>query len=530
MNLFDVIPEDEKYLIDTYINRYAEINTTKRASLDHILRVWATHKERLYALLGNQLQVKKKIEYTAPREVLVENMMKLFRDDNKFRSISYKFRNWIQSEDIPDDIKENAQFLREIFSYITFADNSINMYFMDYVVKISTPSGKTISIQHGSKPIKIISKIAKEFGVLTEEEVEYIRIKQSQVLNQKKIKGTLVLSIHPLDYMTMSDNASGWSSCMSWQEYGCYRRGTVEMMNSETVVVAYLESEQPMKMYTPEGDKEWNNKKWRQLFVVNDDIIASVKSYPYFNEELTTTALDWLAELLEINGGIKFNKHAITFYSNETYDFVFSDNYCFEFYTDDMYNDFYTTTHYARISNPEVKYYEINYSGPRECMSCGGTDCYFDDDEAPLLCCEDCYDLKRCDDCGCCCEETYELDGCYFCEECYDDHAQKEFLTNEVHYDGNLYNYIMLPKTLRGSSSEEIANWITNNDVIDELYMLQETASNPKYFVGPTECFNVMDRTNRGEFCFTKIWQCFFEDSLREEYRDRVDTYEPYDY
>ena len=191
MNLFDVIPEDEKFLIDTYINRYAEVNTSKRASLDHILRVWATHKERLYGLLGNQLQVKKKIEYTAPREVLMENMMKLFRDDNKFRTISYKFRNWIQSEDIPDDIKENAQFLREIFSYITFVDNSINMYFMDYVVKISTPSGKTISIQHGSKPIKIISKIAKEFGVLTEEEVEYIRIKQSQVLNQKKIKGTL---------------------------------------------------------------------------------------------------------------------------------------------------------------------------------------------------------------------------------------------------------------------------------------------------------------------------------------------------
>ena len=38
----------------------------------------------------------------------------------------------------------------------------------------------------------------------------------------------------------MSDNNSGWESCMSWRNNGCYRRGTVEMMNSPYVIVAYL--------------------------------------------------------------------------------------------------------------------------------------------------------------------------------------------------------------------------------------------------------------------------------------------------
>ena len=35
---------------------------------------------------------------------------------------------------------------------------------------------------------------------------------------------------------------------MSWADYGCYRQGTVEMMNSPLMVVAYLTAEEPMHM------------------------------------------------------------------------------------------------------------------------------------------------------------------------------------------------------------------------------------------------------------------------------------------
>lgn len=527
MNLFDVIPENERYLIDSYINECAEVNSN-RESLDYILRIWAKNKEKLYGFLGNQLQIKKKIEYTMPKETLVDNMRNLFANDSQFNSIYVKFREWFKSENIPLDIKENVCLLREIFSYYTFADNYVNMFCYNNPIKIQVPSGKIITIQDGAKPIRIISKIAKEFNILTDEEIEYIRIKHSQVLNQKTIKGTLVLSIHPLDYMTMSDNASGWSSCMSWQEGGCYRRGTVEMMNSENVVVAYIEGEQPMKIWTPEGTKEWNNKKWRQLFVVNDEIISSVKSYPYFNEELTISALEWLSDLLEVNGGINFCKHNFIFGDRDIYDAHFSNDYSFNFYTHDMYNDFFTTTHYARVSDPEVTYYEIEYSGPTECMNCGSINSYFDDDDAVLLCCEDCYESEHCDCCGCRNIDLYELDGSYYCDECYSERARNEFLTSETHDVNLMHRFIVLPKTLRGSSDLEILKWINNNDILD-VYMNIETSTNEKYFYSPNEIFEIYD--DKWHYRYNgRYLEYFFEDSLREEYREQIKTYDPYDY
>ena len=58
---------------------------------------------------------------------------------------------------------------------------------------------------------------------------------------------------------------------MSWFEKGEYRQGTVEMMNSECVVVAYLESTTNMTI----RDGEWNSKRWRELFVVDENVLAN---------------------------------------------------------------------------------------------------------------------------------------------------------------------------------------------------------------------------------------------------------------
>ena len=42
----------------------------------------------------------------------------------------------------------------------------------------------------------------------------------------------------------MSDNDYGWDSCMGWMNEGEYRLGTVEMMNSPCIVVAYIDGEE----------------------------------------------------------------------------------------------------------------------------------------------------------------------------------------------------------------------------------------------------------------------------------------------
>lgn len=105
--------------------------------------------------------------------------------------------------------------------------------------------------------MKALKQLNGILHFMDDDEFEEFRICQSMCTNTTALEGKLCLSIHPLDYMTMSDNACDWSSCMSWQEDGCYRMGTVEMMNSPCVIVAYLESSHPMYF---SREATWNSK------------------------------------------------------------------------------------------------------------------------------------------------------------------------------------------------------------------------------------------------------------------------------
>jgi hypothetical protein len=83
---------------------------------------------------------------------------------------------------------------------------------------------------------------------------------------------------------------------MSWVEHGCYRHGTVEMMNSPCVLVAYLASDN--STYYIGVGKEWNNKKYRQLVIVDPAFITTVRPYPNENTALDEAIISWIQELM----------------------------------------------------------------------------------------------------------------------------------------------------------------------------------------------------------------------------------------
>ena len=148
------------------------------------------------------------------------------------------------------------------------------------------------------------TNINSAVGFATEEEYEAFRIWHSMLFNSAKMTGNLCLSIHPLDYITMSENDEGWSSCMNWHDEGCYRRGTIEMMNSKYVLVAYVKSENN-EIYMG-NDNHWNSKKWRSLFYLDKDIITSIKGYPYQHPALVKVIIEKLEELAEANLGYMY--------------------------------------------------------------------------------------------------------------------------------------------------------------------------------------------------------------------------------
>lgn len=109
-----------------------------------------------------------------------------------------------------------------------------NLYMFDWGTKSVTirrgphaDTSKPLELKSDMKLMRMMAKIVDWFE-LDKEAFEQFRILHSRVLNDRMINADIVLSIHPLDYLTMSDNACDWESCMNWYQGGDYRLGTVE--------------------------------------------------------------------------------------------------------------------------------------------------------------------------------------------------------------------------------------------------------------------------------------------------------------
>lgn len=416
---------------DRYISNYGYEHSVP---VEQKLAYWSAAKQNLFHLLGNKLIVEKEIEINRAEWELSNEIEETLLDDrfiDLINGANHDGRiidssgkalpterhgyNWWGSYDLHDLCRDHAYCLST--NYWGGRD------FICYVKDHESSEYKKIKIQSGSKPIKVLGRIAKYLGYAAE--YEDFRLKHSMILNNKKMKGTLCLSIHPMDYLTMSDNSYGWDSCMSWLNGGCYKRGTVEMMNSPWVIVAYLKGTQPFYPLSS-NSVTWNSKKWRTLIIANADFIASIKSYPYQHDELTQQIVTWVRELAEESWGNTYQLELSAFEDNY-YEPALTD-YSIHFSTHTMYNDFgCDTRHYITMrenfNGPTEKastqpclsklWYIYNYSGEDNCMCCGKAHPYGNYYSSSDVFCQDC----------CTYEEPREYVGdCIYCgDSVYDD-------------------------------------------------------------------------------------------------------------
>lgn len=454
MNIFEKLTADEISMINEYRNDYAWASDEdgydcdrierNRVSTEEVLAPWAEAKENLYHLFGDRFIIEEEVEMNKSNYDLREQLADMLVSGLNIFDI--------RNVETIDKAKAFYAMLRrhrslvcgpcywqleELFNLYTLAENRYTGETFIY---------ENIKVQKGCKPTKVIAKFAKLWNI---DGFEEFRLVHSLGLNNKKFKGRVCLSIHPLDYMTMSDNECGWESCMSWQHTGCYRQGTVEMMNSPYVVVGYLRAENDMGL---RYNQYWNNKKWRQLFIVHPNIITGVKEYPYHSDELNGYCLDKLRALFT-NGEYSDNK--VNFPSHcsfNDYDLTFGGeqvnltNVKIHFDTTYMYNDFGSVEDYPVYIGSQVqssKSYHITYSGASECMWCGSTDVR--ELEGNTLLCNDCYrdNYVYCNHCD---ERVHEddaylLDGDHYCHYCYNEYAVEVVNDryNDVHHIDNCF-------------------------------------------------------------------------------------------
>lgn len=484
MTPYEALTAQDKEYITEYIEKWGGINSPieLKAPLDYILREWNKSKQTLFNVFGEKLMLEKEIE-------IEDGANKKIREINDYLSSLNPGTNFINS------VRKLFEFNDTYFenTYATYNLTRANQLFTNRVAKefsYRNKDGKIVKVPEGAKVMRVLQKIAKEFDL---PDFEIFRNHISRITETRKSKVKFTLSIHPLDYMTMSDNANGWESCMNWtQGPGSYRAGTIEMMNSPVVVVAYITT----KPYYPANTFiKWTSKSWRELIIVHPNTICSVKSYPYYNISFDKALVNWLADLVEEKTEWRYNrKKPQESLESRSYIEAWQDkddkdnHFLLYFETNEMYNDFGNTDNYGifSINPPDNKYHTstINYSGLMTCMCCGESSYYSDNTEAVI--CEDCEPSTYCYCCGerVNANDAIEVDGEWVCEDCYND-LHRCMCCEDAHFDYNLTLMFV----------GHIENQTINIDY-DEHYICSECLANKEYlkYIGDT---NIRAKTIR---------------------------------
>ena len=418
MAVKNYISEEDLIKIDNYRNYY--LNKIKCPAAD-LLTTWERAKSQfLFKLFGDKLILTKK---------MVDNMdnregRKQCRENDDI----YKFIKTLQ--------REMYQRWGDDWGIPDYSEIFLNSYSQNYTFELS--GGKKYKATIGTKTMKVLGVLAKEFGL--EEEFEKARLAQSMIRNRMANNTIeMCLSIHPLDYMTMSDNPYDWSSCMYWGD-GCYRQGTVEMMNSPVVVVGYVKGSRNLEF---NGDT-WNGKRWRDLFIIdnNFNFISETKPYPYYNDKYSRFFLNWIAELIGNFNGKKF--HDVVFNAEDEPEWECP---ALELRTETcwMYNDIDNNNDQLgmRCNDISLNSFYINYSGQCQCMVCGDYEVEHED----TLVCEDCSGTSEMRRCGCCGERHYddfltyvEATDLYVCDDCLNEYYSYDCWNEEYIQNGAAMN------------------------------------------------------------------------------------------
>lgn len=304
------------------------------------------------------------------------------------------------------------------FSQI-FSDETIFNNLIPAKGTLEFQSGITLTLDGRRKFFKFINHFcAAANSDLLSSLVEEIRLAQSQVSANRILQGTLRLSILPKDYLTLSENTTGWHTCLSIfphtqrgtaaKHSGDYRMGCLEMLTSPYAISASIVS-------------PTDRKYWRQIILFTPEIIVGLRGYPYNADKVT-------AQVLSIISTLAY-KNLNWYYGHEIHS---TNNNCFpiakdtwrEFTTNNMYNDAYLGGLYVirELSNPSP-IVEYNYSGPALCLACGKRIDTLKDATSEVLC-EDCSHRRPCS----CCGERKDLDSllfdktlddyiCFYCDE-----------------------------------------------------------------------------------------------------------------
>ncbi len=323
-------------------------------------------------------------------------------------------------------------------------------------------------------------KLVKAFKFFETDEIALkdIQTQASMIIQEDKIEGTLCFSVHPLDFLSVSENTYNWRSCHALD--GDYRAGNISYMMDKATIVCYLRGAENAELPNFPGSVRWNSKKWRMLLYFSDkwDVIFAGRQYPFFSDSAldvvkthllnsTIKSYNWSFwhddqisrfnyKDKNIDGGSLMYPYVII--SNEIMklnEVVEDDDKSLQFndlLRSSCYSPYYMFKHYRPIG--EIPH--IHVGGEAPCLHCEG-DCVVVSDS---MLCESCElefgqsESEHFAYCDCCDRRVAVTDlhyiastGSAVCEWCYQDRVTRceccggDFFNDEIIFDKPTHSY-----------------------------------------------------------------------------------------
>lgn len=387
-------------------------------ALDTIIDTWAERK-------GTLIEAFKKHPNYIQNEFCIAFTQNYERTIDK--NVSSRFADWILdvgvkyfSEEIINLRQNNERIPWPIFNLIT----NLALYAERTLSEETTKSFSTVfpalHFHRGEKTSRAVNKICQYLGITKDPNYNREFAKYADSLSPLTIKRHTVLSVNPLDYLTMSFGNS-WASChtidktnkrhMPNSYQGMYSSGTVSYMLDNSSII----------LYTTDPSNEpcnyWNQAKInRQMFHWGEEKLIQGRLYPQDNDadpEAYTPYRNIVQEIIaqiynfpnlwKVQRGTTYTSKYIRSNGTNYRDYCSFDNCTL-----------------SRIAGSENER-EITVGEPPICIECGQEH----DVEDNINCCSNKY---TCAHCGCIIYDEDDLewidgecychDCCYWCESC----------------------------------------------------------------------------------------------------------------
>ena len=300
MDVSNIITKEEREtLLDQMENLLDEYDYeyTDRA-LNEIIDTWANNKKDLITAFKkhpNYLEGKFMIVFSHDFERGIDlNALK-------------RFKSWVINKDVVNYVKENnfmpesmkketslngQKYPTEIFNFLfeipKYTFQYIDSEFADKLNRICPE----VHAHDGQKTSRVINKLLTYIGVSKHPEYNREFAKYADALNPLKITRHTILSVNPLDYLTMSFGNS-WASChtidkqnkrkMPNSYHGMYSSGTISYMLDSPSMVFYTVDA------SYDGNDFWNEPKInRQMYHWGEDKLIQGRLYPQDNDGCST--------------------------------------------------------------------------------------------------------------------------------------------------------------------------------------------------------------------------------------------------